>query len=410
VLTVDPADPSFPYPMDSSFPAAPGVEVIRTKLSPTMLDRYARWKKNRPVKAPASQGGAADQNPADASAGRGFLRTQLVAGMTCPDRQINWYSPAVQTASRILEKAGIAAVVSSAPPFTAHLVARQLKRKYKVPVILDFRDAWTCDSWRRLEAIPRWRDWLERRMERSCLQAADAVICVTDEARDDLLRVHPGVPAKKFLTIPNGFDAGEAPPGAGASSDGRQLFVHLGTLYGDRRVDGFCRAIGQLVRDGALNPAQFKVLFVGDADPGFIEGAHREAPGLLQSGTIEFCPRVDWDKGQRLLSQATALVLIQGHIKEAIPAKAFEYVCAGKPIFAIVSEGALSRMLDETGLGCWASPDDTAQIAAQFLKTVRALPRSADEIRHAARKYEFCHLTSQLAAVIRAYARVPAAE
>ena len=320
------------------------------------------------------------------------FRTDSATGFSLPSTQLQ----------ALWNRTAYSAIISSAPPYTCHLIARHLKRKYGLPWIADFRDAWMCDPWRDFAGLPRWRNWTDRWLENRCIASADAVVCITDEMRDDLRRLHRGCSPHKFITITNGFDEIELDQTSLPAVQNRRLFLHLGTLYGDRRIDNFCGALVTLMSRGDLDPASFRLLFVGDTEPSFIASARQHAPELFASGAIEFRPRVDWQEAQRLLMDASVLLLFQGHHKQTVPAKAFEYICAGKPIFAVVDGGALAQVIDSAQLGCWADPDDPSDIAAKFLQTLRLPHRSAHEIRYAARKYHFRFLTEELAGLIRA--------
>ncbi len=59
-----------------------------------------------------------------------------------PDPEKGWYQYAVKAASDLLDKERVAAIVSTSPPETTHLIARKLKQKYNIPWIADFRDLW----------------------------------------------------------------------------------------------------------------------------------------------------------------------------------------------------------------------------------------------------------------------------
>lgn len=408
VLTVDQGDYEA---VDPSYAPPAGVRVVRTSVASGRLDRYVRSVKLSPPAVP----GSALQEPSRGRRGKRDLRRrfadavrpQILGMMWIPDSHYNWHGPALKEGSRLLESEPIRAIVSSGPPHSAHLIARNLKRKFGIPWIMEFRDAWMCNPWRELLGFPRWRDWTDARLERSCVRLADAVVCVTDEMRVDVQRMHPECPGSKFLTITNGFDLAELPLARPEPAPGRRLFLHLGTLYGDRKIDKFCRALSQLVLRGEIDPTRFQVLFVGTMGTEFIDAARQSAPELVEKGVIEFRSRVNWEESQQLLMRAGAALLIQGHHQQTLPAKLFEYIAAGKRVFAVVNGGAIGRMLDELNIGNWADPDDVSAIAARFREFAAAPELAPEEVRAKAQQYEFRSLTARLAEVIHALTAEP---
>jgi len=187
----------------------------------------------------------------------------------------------------------------------------------------------------------------------------------------------------------------------------RRLILHLGTLYGDRKIDNFCQAISRLVAQGDVDPSSFKVLFAGVMEKSIVDAARQSAPELVASGAIEFRSRMPWEEAQRLLRRSSTALLIQGHHQQGLPAKLFEYIAAGKRIFAVVDGGAVGRLLDELKIGCWADPDDVSAMAARLREFMEAPALSPDEVRARGQQYDFRSLAEHLAELISAVAVQP---
>ncbi len=381
--------------VDPSFPAPQGLRIERAGVLSTPLNWYTGWKTKGGPEAGRRQGSQLNTPPARP----GFLRRNLSALLQTPDRYWGWYWPAVGAGSRIIQSESIGAMLSSGPPWTSHLVARHLKKKYRIPWLADFRDAWASEPWRVGEDLPRWRDHLDRRLEASCLAWADRVLCTTDALRQNFICNNPALSADKFVTLPNGFDDAVAPPNVLEPKSDRRVLLHLGDLYGGRRIDTFCEAIASLAKDGRLN--SFKVVFMGWNHPDIENSARQRFPELIRSGLIEFRPRVGWGEAQKALYSADILLLVQGDHKLAVPAKAYEYLQTGKPTFALAEEGALSQMLETTGLGVSVDPSDPRDIAARLLQVLELPSRTPEEVQRLASPYNFKSLTECLARHIR---------
>jgi hypothetical protein len=108
------------------------------------------------------------------------VKRHFIAALQMPDRHWGWYGPAIKSASKLIRNHSVEAIFSTAPPWTDHLIARHLKRKFRLPWIADFRDAWSFDPWRsKIGRLPAWTKWVDRRWEAACVQCADLVVAVS---------------------------------------------------------------------------------------------------------------------------------------------------------------------------------------------------------------------------------------
>jgi glycosyltransferase involved in cell wall biosynthesis len=238
-------------------------------------------------------------------------------------------------------------------------------------------------------------------MEVSCLQRADLVICNTDHLRRSLVERNP-LQREKFTTITNGFDSLVEPPVLHeARKQFTRLFLHFGKIYGGRRIDTFCQAVNDLVNVGKLHPNSFKILFHGEVDACSVAAVRQCCPELVRDRGIEFAPFDGRRQAQGLLWVADLLLLFSGSPLE-VPAKFYEYLKTGKPIFAVAERGALTELLDSTGSGLWADPADREGIAVGLLRAL-ALPSVSPEEaeRRWSSRFHFRSLTRQLAGCIR---------
>jgi hypothetical protein len=385
---------------DDSFPTPVGLRIERAVRLPTPLDLYSRWKAH----ASSARIPGDSRAPAVATRQGRALRRHALALLQTPDPYWGWYLPALRAAEGLLEREPIAAILSTGPPWIPHLVARRLRKKYGVPWLADFRDPWARDPFER--DLPAWRQRVDQRLEASCLRWADRVLCNTDRLRQAFVEFYTGLPTTKFVTLTNGFEDSVAAAAVVKPKRSTRLLLHIGSLYGRRRVDTFCEALATLIRVGTVTPDSLKVLFLGDADPGLVGAVREKTPQLIQNHYVEFQPRVNWQQAQQALWEADLLLLFQGEMKLEVPAKFYEYLATGKPIFAVVQEGALSDLLQSTGSGTWADPKDPATIAAKLLDALELRPHPPKEVQQRFYdQYHYHSLTARLAGWFREVAR-----
>ena len=388
------------YPDSSSLPP-PGIQVERTAVWQTPLDFYRRWKTRA---GNSSATGSAVETP-QVQNNPGILRRHVLALLQSPDPYWGWYFPAVEAGEKLIQQEKIEAIFSSGPPWISHLVARALKKKTRLPWLADFRDPWGPDPYHR-EDMPGWRLWLNHQLEASCMRLADRVICTTDRMREVFTKQYPEISEGKFRTLTNGFEELTLQPDI-ANKHERRLLLHLGSLYAGRRVDTFCDALAMLLKEGKIAPGSVEVLFLGDADPTIVLAAQQRTPELFSDGTIRFAGRIPWREAQTKLSAAELLLLFQGNLRLEIPAKLYEYMPTGKPVFAVVKQGALSDLLDSAGLGPWADPDDPTAIAEQLHRALQMPARSpAEAFQKLYGRFHCRPLTEQLAGWLREQASV----
>jgi hypothetical protein len=363
----------------------------------TPLDWYGDWARRRAAKRTTtkSPAGATQTivNGAQAAGGTNGLRAHIRALLEMPNENWAWYWHAMRAGEKLLRCGEISAIVSSAPPWTCHLIARGLKRKFGIPWIADFRDAWTFEPWR--PTVPKWRDRVDSYMESSIVHEADRVTTVVEGVRDEFRGKYRDIDPEKFLTIPNGFEGEVAT--TRRSKHSPRLILHLGSLYAGRRIDTFCQAISNLIDRSRISPDALRIDFVGGVDPAIRAAAEQSSGGLLQRGILNFHSRVPFEEGQKLLREADMLLVFQGSHQFSVTAKMYEYMVTGTPILAIAKTGAISGLLSETAAGFCADPDDVTTIETAFMRTWEMPRLSTSDIGRIANLYHFRNLAGRFA-------------
>lgn len=307
-----------------------------------------------------------------------------------PDEWVGWIAPAVQRGRQLLREERFDAIMSSFPRPSTELVASILARDSGLPWLADYRDPWATRHLRRYPTPLHRRAHFS--LEEWALRPAAAVTTTAGPIAETLRRRFPNL-ADRVYVLPNGYD----PPSDSATpqpppvlGDGSWL-VHTGRLYGrSSQLERMLRAFATL-------PADVHWLFVG------IEGAEvrRLAAGLGVGERVHTVPFVPHDQALAYQRAGDGLVLITGDAPEALSSKVFEYLVAGRPIFAFVPQrSAAHDLLAQTG-GAVLAPQDREPDAAlrEFVDGARrgALPPPDPAV---VAQYDGRRLTRRLAGLL----------
>ena len=327
--------------------------------------------------------------------------------LAVPDRWWTWWLPAVVTGLRIVRARRPDVLWSTYPIPTAHLIGWTLHRLTGIPWIAEFRDPMTDDTEHRAHVVRTANRWLERRT----LQACSAAVFVAPSARADYATRYPAVPGSRLVVIPNGYDE-EAfvgledlrPPRP--TPDRPLLLVHSGLLYpAERDPRPFFAALRALKISRHIDERSLRIVLRAPGSENYYRqliGEH----GLTDIVRLE--PSVSYREALHEMATADGLLLFQAaSVNQQIPAKAYEYLRARRPILAMTDPaGDTAALLAATGGGTVArldAEDDIRSALVNFLATLRrgdaAVARLEDIARHSrrARTAEFARLLDAIA-------------
>lgn len=275
-----------------------------------------------------------------------------------PDSYARWRRDAVRAGLERIARNDIAAIYSTSPPDTDHLVALDLHRVTGLPWVADFRDPWIGLGYR--NPPTPWHRAAHTKLLRDVLREATRVVAATEGTQRWLAAVEPSI-ATRSATIPNGFEDEEWRAVTPRRFD-RFTAVHAGRLSDDRTLEPFARGLEIfLARDPARRGA-VQCLLLGPHDAAQARIAER--PGL--AGVVRFEGNRSHAETLAMEAGADVLLLVKSRsarYRDLIPGKLYEYIGAGRPVLAIAPEGPAADLVRRLGLGWVANPDQPEQIA-----------------------------------------------
>jgi glycosyltransferase involved in cell wall biosynthesis len=318
--------------------------------------------------------------------GLAALARRIEPWLLVPDDQRGWVPFAARRGARLLASQPHDVVLSTAGPYSAHLVGSALKGASGVPWIADFRDEWTTNPYLADRYPTAWHRRRNADLERRTLVEADRVVCVSEPWLAALRSLAPGEPGDKFRVHPNGYDA-EHFPGASRPPPDRFRVVYAGSFYGHRTPDVFLEGVARAVGSGEIPAAEIEVLFVGPSGGGW------ERSGL-PAGILHAEPQRPYFEALRHLDRAAVLLLVIP--PEGGPGnhtgKLFNYLAAGRPILALAPEpNVAADLIRKSRSGVVVPPDRPDAVAhalAGLYRDFRAGLALAGQDRVAIAAYE----------------------
>jgi hypothetical protein len=124
------------------------------------------------------------------------------------DVSLRAWAPLRQTVLHLIETEQIEAVLITGSPFYPMLLAREIRRRFGTPVVLDFQDPWVS-AWG--ERQPRFSKsgvshWLATRLEPRALRSADFITSVSEVQNAEMARRYPWLNLDNTSAIPIGGD------------------------------------------------------------------------------------------------------------------------------------------------------------------------------------------------------------
>ena len=308
-----------------------------------------------------------------------------------------WKPELAAVLPRLVEKHQPKAIYVTVPPFGMGPLWCDLAQRLMLPLVLDFRDAWS--QW----MIGPWGSWLHYRLslglERRCLEAATRVVCTSEQSRRDFLRVHPHIRPEKFSVITNGYDQEmEDRRSDIRSPHGRPFTIsYVGNFYynpaaragmmrpwwskrpnriiqyAPRREDWlyrspyfFFKTVACLLQRNPDLRAHLRIRFAG-AKPEWIDAQVAE---FRLSGMVEFLGYLDHPKVLAFQRECDCLLVTSSKViggeDYSIAGKTFEYFSLCKPVLGFVAEGAQKNILSKSGMAVICNPDNVEESATKL--------------------------------------------
>jgi glycosyltransferase involved in cell wall biosynthesis len=311
-----------------------------------------------------------------------------------PDTKIGWKSIAVKAASELIEHERFDLLFATAPPQTDFLIGAALKRKYEIPLVVDYRDAW-LDYPFKYFPTPLHR-WWHTHLERRVLKAADRVIVTHRRVKESILRRHKTVDYNEVIIISQGFDA-EDFPSTNAEKRVKPVkmkIAHAGTFYAERNPIKMLQALANVLQANPKIRGRVELHFIGNAR----EEDQQLVKKLDLQNAVHFLGYVPHRECIKHLVESDVLWFVIDNDYQT-PGKLYEYFGSRKPLIASVIDGYTKQIIKESGAAiCVPLKDVTAHESAILEQFKRFEQKKLERVQESfAAKFNRLTLTAELA-------------
>ncbi len=277
-----------------------------------------------------------------------------------PDNKISWANKAFDAASEILAKEKFDVIFVTIPPFSAFRMAANLKKKFKVPLIVDYRDLW-YDSYLSFYPTP-FHKYLHKKMEYNSLKAADKIVVTNRKIKELIINAYQFLTFEDLVIIPHGFDEADFLIAKSITkSDNKLDITYSGIFYEHNTPKYFLKAFSMLKNERPDIAANIRLNFVGHLG----KDIKKIIKKLKLEEFIKYYGYLNHNEAVVKVVSSDVLWMMLGNWKHSdtiLPGKLFEYIGSRKPFIACVPEGAAKQTAISYGAAFITGPENVKEI------------------------------------------------
>tara|TARA_B100000953_G_scaffold50132_2_gene38563 strand:- start:23598 stop:24851 length:1254 start_codon:yes stop_codon:yes gene_type:complete len=245
------------------------------------------------------------------------------ANLFFPDSRMFWIKKVTKHASDYIKQNNINCLVTTAPPFSTHIIGLKIKRSTNIKWISDFRDPWSDFFQFKLLPMTSYQRIKHSNFEKKCLSFSDAVITTSPSLTKRYSLINDN-----SYTITNGFNSFKK----NIKTD-KFLVMYSGVMKSIQNPKNLWKILKEICIENKDFSNDLMVRFIGDFDNEIITNKDIR---LIES-KVKFEKYIEKSKLDIEMSKANILVLTSVNLKDVnniIPGKLFYYFSFKRPIIA----------------------------------------------------------------------------
>ncbi len=301
-----------------------------------------------------------------------------------------WKKGFYEAVGSAVKKFSPKAIFATVPPFSILPLTTKVSKKYQLPLILDFRDAWS--QWRTVPYGTVFHYWKTLQKEEKYLRKADAIVATSEQTINDFKKLHSRIPAEKLHYVSNGYN-GSLKTWMPIAVDKEEFVIgYVGSFYyspeaRQQMLQPWWRKRGHRIlqyiphkQDWLYRSPYFffkAIQQLNISDPGlgkkikirFAGKIHEWLKDMITSfgleNQVDLMGVVSHTESLSFQESCDALLITSakqiGGRDYSIAGKTFEYLQMQKPVIAFVSDGAQKDLLKRGGTALICDPDNTGE-------------------------------------------------
>ena len=294
------------------------------------------------------------------------LRSRIAQFFFIPDSKIRWKKKALRKIDKIWNKyGGFNLVFATAPPYTDFLIGQEVKKKYGIPLVIDYRDAWVDSKVLNFYPTP-YHKLSNIKKEKKVLQDANKVITTNRRVKEMLIARYGNVDYNDAKIFPHGYDSEdfELANEKNLPKSTKMRITYSGSFY-TRDPKFYLKSIKIFFDKHPELKDKVEFLFLGHFAKEHINIAnkYRIFDLLNLPGYVNHFECVKY----LLTSDVLFIMISRGENEDAaMPGKIGEYIGSRKNIVACIPEGVTKKILEDYNAVKFITEENPVKIAEAF--------------------------------------------
>ncbi len=283
-------------------------------------------------------------------------KSRAITKLFFPDAKAGWIKPAINLAKKLCKKYRYDLIVSTSPPISAHLVAKELHSSLDIPWVADFTDFWVS---RKAEDYfnSEQRVVQAKRLLREINEESDFVVAVNASCREY-------VGAENI--IPNCYDSDFVDLWRLPASDEPFTIGVFGTISDLTPIEPLLKVLLQIREKQKNIFERIKVLQVGQVD---VEWLNRQLSAYSLHEVFDVRQYQSRAAAIKLLAQSS--VFYMGIAPDSgcgiTPGRLYTLLASGRPILAYAPSGSEIDKVIAIDKSSFRFDDNTIDEARNFV-------------------------------------------
>lgn len=327
------------------------------------------------------------------------LKSRIAQLFFIPDSKIFWKNKALNKIDKLWKKYdGFQLVYATAPPYTDFLIGQEVKKKYKIPLVVDYRDAWVDSKVLNFYPTPIHKS-RNIKLEKKVIKDANIIITTNRRVKELIISRYGNIAYNDIKIFPHGYDSEdfETTLTKKLPLTNKMRITYSGSFY-TRDPRFYFNAIKIFFNKHAelKNKIEFCFLGLFTKEHLNIAKSLKILDNLNLPGYINHSECIKY----LLASDVLFLLISRGENEDAaMPGKVGEYIGSRKNILACIPEGVTKKMLENYNAIKFVPDENPEKIADEIyeyylLFEQNKMPVANEEM---VRLYDRKQLTSELA-------------